>query len=535
MIAAANPLAVEAGLRVLRDGGTAVDAAVAVQAVLGLVEPQSSGIGGGAFMLHYDAATGDVVAYDGREVAPAGATPTMFLTDNGDPLPYFDAVQSGRSVGVPGVVAMLELAHREQGRRPWRTLWVPAIELATRGFQVSQRMHDVAQQAQRATRLLPDANHYLTIDGKRILPVGHVLKNPAYAATLQRIARLGARGFYEGPVAAAIVAGANKAPLPGTLSLADLRAYRPTKHEPVCRSYRVYEVCGMKPPSSGGIAVLSVLRTLENFNMAAHGPKTALGWHYLIEAQRLAYADRDMYVGDDRFVTVPVEGLLDANYLKSRASLVSPERAMPEVLAGTPPGAERRGKDATGSHTGTSHFVIVDAAGSVVAMTTTVESLFGSQRMAAGFFLNNQLTDFSFRPVDASGMPVANAPAALKKPRSSMSPTLVFRDGQFRMAVGSPGGNSIIGYVSKAIVGMLDWGLSPDDAIELPNVVARGAVTVEERRFDPAILEQLRAMGHTFRAGRGAEGSGLHAVMLMPDGTLAGGADSRREGVARTP
>jgi gamma-glutamyltranspeptidase/glutathione hydrolase len=535
MIAAANPLAVEAGLDMLRKGGSAVDAAIAVQAVLGLVEPQSSGIGGGAFLLHYDGATGNVVAYDGREVAPAGASDTMFLGDDGKPLPYFDAVKSGRSVGVPGVIAMLELAHREHGKLAWREPWAPAIDLATRGFRVSARMREVASSAQRATTLAPDAANYLTTDGTNLLPVGHLLKNPDYAASLSRIARLGARGFYEGPIAEAIVAGANKAPLPGTLQLADLRNYRAVKHEPVCRSYRAYVLCGMKPPSSGGIGVLSVLRTLENFDMAAHGPKTALGWHYFIEAQRLAYADRDMYVGDDRFVAVPVQGLLDANYLKSRAALVSAERAMPTVTAGDPPGSERRGKDATGSNTGTSHFVVVDARGNVVAMTTTVESLFGSQRMAGGFFLNNQLTDFSFRPVDDRGTPVANAPAPLKKPRSSMSPTIVFRDGQFLMAVGSPGGNSIIGYVSKAIVGMLDWGLTPDDAIELPNVVARGNPTVEERRFDPAILEQLKAMGHTFRTGRGAEGSGLHAVMLMPDGTLAGGADSRREGVAKAP
>jgi gamma-glutamyltranspeptidase / glutathione hydrolase len=535
MIAAANPLAVEAGLQILREGGSAVDAAIAVQAVLGLVEPQSSGIGGGAFLLHYDAKTGDVIAYDGREVAPAGASAEMFLGADGKPLGYADAVKSGRSVGVPGVISMLALAHAEHGRLAWSKPWTPAIRLAEEGFAVSERMNKIATQAKEFSSLNADAARYLTTDGSTILPVGHILKNNAYADTLRRIAREGARGFYEGPIARAIVAGAQQAPLPGSLTLADLAAYRAEKHEPVCRRYRVYLVCGMEPPSSGGIAVLSVLGTLENFDMRSNGPKSVTGWHYLIEAQRLAYADRDLYVGDDRFVKVPIDGLLDTNYLKSRAALIRADQAIPKVEAGVPPGAEQRGRDSTGNGFGTSHFVVVDRVGNVVSMTTTVESLFGSQRMAGGFFLNNQLTDFSFRPVDDRGQPVANAPAAGKKPRSSMSPTIAFEDGAFRMAVGSPGGNAIIGYVSKAVVGMLDWGLTPDDAVELPNVVARTAVVVEERRFDPAVLEQLKAMGHTFRAGRGAEGSGLHAIMVMPDGALAGGADSRREGVARAP
>jgi gamma-glutamyltranspeptidase/glutathione hydrolase len=535
MVAAANPLAVEAGLSILRAGGSAVDAAVAIQAVLGLVEPQSSGLGGGAFMLHYDAGTGDVVAYDGREVAPRGATPQLFLNADGAPLRYFEAIKSGRSVGVPGVVAMLALAHAEQGRRPWSELWQPAIELAERGFAVSPRMHSIASLAQRQNPLAADAAAYLTIDGRAIVPVGHALKNPPYAATLRRVANEGARGFYAGPVAAAIVAATQQGPLPGTLTLADLADYRAEKHEPICRSYRVYFVCGMEPPSSGGIAVLSVLGVLQQFPMHEHGPQSHLGWHYLIEAQRLAYADRDRYVGDDRFVAVPIAGLLDNDYLRSRAQLISAQRALPTVEAGLPPGAERRGRDATGASVGTSHFVVVDKNGNVVAMTTTVESLFGSQRMAGGFFLNNQLTDFSFKPVDAEGHALANAPAGGKKPRSSMSPTLVFEDGLFRLAVGSPGGNSIIGYVSKAIVGMLDWGLGPDAAIELPNVVARGAVMVEDQRFDSALLQQLKGLGHQIQGGRGAEGSGLHAIMVMPDGTLAGGADSRREGVVGVP
>ncbi len=535
MVAAANPYAVEAGLEILRDGGSAVDAAIAIQAVLGLVEPQSSGLGGGAFMLHYDAQTGDVVAYDGREVAPMGASSTMFLDEQGAPLSFPAAIQSGRSVGVPGVIRMLELAHKEHGKLPWARPWQPAIALADRGFAVPQRMHDIARMAERFTTLAPDARRYLTTDGKTILPVGQIVQNAAYAATLRQIATDGAEAFYTGPIAAAIVAAVRAEPRPGTLTLEDLAAYRAEKHEPVCRPYRVYEVCGMTPPSSGGIAVLSVLGTLANFDITAHNTDTVTGWHLLIEAQRLAYADRDKYVGDDRFVHVPVDGLLDADYLKSRADLISLERAMSSVTAGTPPGAPAAGADHTGSNTGTSHFVVVDAQGNVVCMTTTVESLFGSQRMASGFFLNNQLTDFSFRPIDTDGVPIANAPAPGKKPRSSMSPTLVFRDQQFLLGIGSPGGNSIIGYVSKALVGMLDWGLGPDAAIELPNVVARGPVLIEKERFDPQLLTELQSMGHDIKSGRGAEGSGLHAIMVMPDGTLAGGADSRREGVARTP
>ena len=532
MVAAANPHAVDAGLAVLRAGGSAVDAAIAVQAVLGLVEPQSSGIGGGAFMLHYDAATGDVVAYEGRETAPAGATATLFLAADGRPMPFWDAVKSGRSTGVPGVISLLALAHADHGRRPWGDSWQGAIDLAERGFEVSPRLSELIAAIQRISPLGADAAAYLTTDGRTPLPPGHLLRNPAYADTLRRIARDGPRGFYEGPVAEAIVAAAGREPAPGTLRTEDLAGYRANRLEPLCAGYRVYLVCGMRPPSSGGVAVLSILGTLERFDLSRNGPEDPRGWHLLIEAQRLAYADRDMYVADDRFESVPLAGMLDRDYLASRAALVSPDRAMARVEAGNPPGSVRRGRDATGIENGTSHFVVVDSRGNVVSMTTTVEGAFGSQRMAAGFFLNNQLTDFSFRPVDDAGRPIANAVAPGKKPRSSMSPTLVFRDGAFELAVGSPGGNSIIAYVSKAIVGMLDWNLSPQAAADLPNVIARGQV-VAESSLDPRILEALRAMGHDFRSGgRGGEGSGLHAVRVMPDGRLVGAADKRREGKA---
>lgn len=534
MVAAANPLAVDAGVEILRAGGSAVDAAIAIQAVLGLAEPQSSGIGGGAFLLHYSAATGDVITYDGREIAPRGATPDMFLDAAGNPLPFLDAVRSGRSVGVPGAIAMLEMAHRDHGRLEWSRLWAPAIRHAEQGFAVSPRLHQMISAALARGPLLDTAAEYLTLvegdSGRRIpRPIGSTLVNREYADTLRAIAAEGARAFYEGAVAARILAAVAADPLPGSMTADDLRSFRPQRLEPICGSYRVYLVCGMRPPSSGGVAVLGVLGILENFPMTEFGPTSLQGWHHFIEAQRLAYADRDMYVADDRYAAVPLAGLIDKEYLRDRARSISDSSAMQNVEAGNPPGSTRAGKDATGDGMGTSHFVVVDARGNVVSMTTTVENLFGSQRMAAGFFLNNQLTDFSFRPVDTRGQAIANAVAAGKKPRSSMSPTIVFRDGRFELAVGSPGGNAIIAYVSKALVGMLDWELTPQQALDLPNVIARGAV-LAEGTMDSELRAALEKLGHRFGSGRGAEGSGLHAIRMRPDGTLSGAADIRREG-----
>jgi gamma-glutamyltranspeptidase / glutathione hydrolase len=536
MVAAANPLAVEAGLDVLRAGGSAVDAAIAVQAALGLVEPQSSGIGGGSFMLHYDAKTGDVMAYDGREIAPAGATERLFLDEDGKPLPFWTAVKSGRSQGVPGALAMLHTAWQDHGKLPWARSWQPAIKLANDGFPVSARLNTVTGALKRFTDPSPDATAYLFGADGNPLPVGHIIKNPAYATTLNTIATQGPKGFYEGPIAAAMVARSAQAPLPGTLSLDDLKNFKPNKLEPICRPYRERTVCGMGPPSSGGIGVMATLGILANFDMKASGASTPLGWHRLIEAQRLAYVDRDTYVADDRYVAVPINGLLDATYLKSRAALISDTATMAKVEPGEPPGAAKRGRDATGNVFGTTHFVIVDNEGNVVSMTTTVESLFGSQRMVGGFFLNNQLTDFSFAIVDAQGQPIANAPAAGKKPRSSMAPTIVFdKDGHFELAVGSPGGNAIIAYVVKAIVGMLDWDLSPQDAFGLPNMIARSSpVALERGRATPQLVSGLEALGQKFRDGGGAENSGLHGIRLTSEG-LVGGADPRREGVARRP
>ena len=320
MVAAANPLAVDAGVEVLRAGGSAVDAAIAVQAVLGLVEPQSSGLGGGAFLVHYDAASGDVVTYDGREIAPQGATADMFLDSSGRPMSFNEAVRSGRSVGVPGAVAMLEMAHREHGRLPWAQPWQPAERLAREGFAVSPRLNELITTVVSRGGFPAQAAAYLTLDGKTPLPVGYQLVNREYAATVNLIARRGSAALREGPLADEIIAAVRSAPVPGSMTLEDLRAYRPNRLEPVCNSYRIYLVCGMRPPSSGGIAVLSVLGILENFDMSNTGPQTTAGWHHFIEAQRLAYADRDHYVADDRYTAVPLAGLIDKTYLKSRAA-----------------------------------------------------------------------------------------------------------------------------------------------------------------------------------------------------------------------
>ena len=533
MVAAANPMAVEAGLEILRKGGSAVDAALAVQAVLGLVEPQSSGLGGGAFLIHYDAKTGAVTAYDGRETAPAGARPDMFLTD-GQPMSFKDAVTDGNSIGTPGLVSLLLLAHADHGKLSLADDFAPAIKLAAEGFPAPKRMAAAAEMsAGFYGPMTGDAAAYLFPGGTPIA-AGQTILNPAYADTLTRIAAEGARGFYEGPVAEAMVAAARAGNRPGTLSLEDLKGFEARKVKPLCRYYRsMYNVCGMGPPSSGGIAVLATLGVLGHFDMAAH-KGNATGWHLLIEAERLAYADRDKYAADDTVVPVPVAGLLDPEYLAERAKLISPAKAMAEATAGTPPGAPKWAQQLADYAHGTSHFVVVDAAGNVVSMTTTIEGIYGSQRMAAGFFLNNEMTDFSFAPTGPDGTPIANAVAPGKRPRSSMAPTIVFKDRQFLLAVGSPGGSSIIGYVLKSLVAMLDWGVEPQAALALPNVVARGTPAVEAG-FDPALREALTAMGQQVRDAPPGEGSGLHAVMVMPDGTLKGGADPRREGLAAAP
>ncbi|HEX2560240.1 gamma-glutamyltransferase [Phenylobacterium sp.] len=531
MVAAANPMAVDAGLKVLRAGGSAVDAAVAVQAVLGLVEPQSSGLGGGAFMTYYDARSRQVTAFDGREIAPAGAGPDMFLDETGKPLNFREAVLSGRSTGVPGAVAMLAMAHERHGKLPWRRLFTEAERLADQGFPVPNRMAAAAASAapQAGT---PDARAYFTKPDGTKIQAGETWRNPAYAATVRKIAAEGPKALLEGTIAEAIVAKVAEGPRPGSMTLADLKAYRPKAGPALCRPYRVWIVCTPDAPS-GGPAVLEGLGILEQTRIADLGPADAEGWYLLSQASRLMYADRDRYIGDPAFVQVPVEGLLAKDYLAQRAAQIG-ERAGPAPAPGQPKGAPTFAADATLEPAGTTHFVVVDAAGNVVSMTTTVESVFGSGRMVGGFFLNNQLTDFSFSPRNRDGTPAANAVAPRKRPRSSMAPAIVLdKDGQFVLAAGSPGGPAILAYNLKTLVGVLDWELPVQQAIDLPNLVARGeSYGAEVDKFAPGVVQGLAAKGVTLRGGGAAEGSGLHGVQATPAG-LIGGADPRREGVAK--
>ena len=530
MVAAANPHAVEAGLNVLRKGGSAVDAAVAVQAVLGLVEPQSSRLGGGSFMVFYDAKTGKVTAYNGRETAPAGATPDMFLDEAGKPLPFPAAVTSGKATGVPGAVAMLSMAHAKHGKIAWKDLFGDAERLGDQGFVVSPRLAGMiaGRFPQAAT---PDATAYFTKpDGQRY-QAGDVLKNPAYAATVRKIAAEGPKAILEGSRAEAIVAKVAEGPLPGTLTLTDLKTYRPKLGDAVCRPYRIYVVCVPNAPSSGA-ALLQALGILSHTDIAERGPSDPQAWFLFAQASRLMYADRDRYFGDPDFTPVPIEGLLEDDYVATRAKLIGTV-AGPAPAPGTPRGAGALAPDATKEPAGTSHFVVVDAQGNAVSMTTTVESIFGTGRMVGGFFLNNQLTDFSWSPKNADGTQAANAVAPGKRPRSSMAPAVVLdREGRFLAAIGSPGGNSILAYNLKALVGILDWNLSVQEAFDLPNLIARGdSFASEPARFAPGVVDALAAKGIVFR-GSGGEGSGLHGVKVTPQG-LQGGADDRREGVAK--
>jgi gamma-glutamyltranspeptidase/glutathione hydrolase len=542
LVVAAHPLASEAGAEILRAGGSAVDAAVAVEAVLSLVEPQSSGLGGGAFLLHYDAQTRTVTAYDGREVAPMGATPELFLNEAGNPISFPAAKNSGLSIGVPGVVDMLALAHDDFGRLPWGELFAPARRHAAEGFAVTPRLSGlIAASSNFGLKASPATGSYLfTADGDP-LPVGATLRNPAYAEALDLIAA-DPRALYEGPLAAAIVEAARAGPNGGTLSLEDLARYEARKLDPICAPYRAYTVCGPPLPSAGAVSVNEVMGVLARFAFDPAGADAPSNWGLFADAQRLAYADWAVHIGDDRFVPVPLGGLLSAEYLAERAALIEPGRPLAQARPGDPwayePGGApaRLGEDATVDAPGTSHFVVVDAEGDVVAMTASVESAFGSTRMAGGMILNNQLTDFSFRPVDRNGAPAANAVAPGKAPRSSMSPTIVLdRDGEFVVATGSPGGASIIAYAAKTLIGILDWGLSPQQAVELPNMVARGdTLRVEGARALPGQIEGLRAMGYDVQEGAG-ENSGLHVVLRRPDGSYEAGVDPRREGVALVP
>ncbi|MBN8551405.1 MAG: gamma-glutamyltransferase family protein [Caulobacterales bacterium] len=532
-VSAANPQAAEAGMAILRRGGSAVDAAVAVQAVLGLVEPQSSGLGGGAFLVFYDADTREVTVYDGRETAPAAATPELFI-ENGAPMGGREAVLSGRSVGAPGAVAMLAMAQGEHGRLPWSTLFGDAERLAREGFVVPPRMgafintpEDRAPQSHTTWARA----YFERPDGSRP-QAGEIMTNPAYAETVQRLAAEGPDYFYRGELAREIVAAVRAGDNPGGLTLADLAAYRPARREAICQRYRIYVVC-VPPPPSSGVALLQLLAMAERTPDIDRGADSPEAWVAFARLQRLMYADRDLYVGDADHVDVPVTGLLDPAYVEARAALV-PTVTGP-VSPGTPPGAPtERAPDATREPAGTSHFVIVDSWGNAVSMTTTVESLFGSGRMAGGFFLNNQMTDFSFSPVDDQGRPAANAVAPGKRPRSSMSPVIILdREERLVGALGSPGGNSILAYNAKALIGVLDWNLSMQAAFDLPNLVVRGAsVGADTNLFEPDIQAALAAAGAPLRPNS-SETSGLHGA-IWRDGHWDSGADNRRDGVSLT-
>ncbi|WP_027925929.1 gamma-glutamyltransferase [Pseudomonas sp. URMO17WK12:I12] len=550
MAAAANPLAAEAGRAMLRQGGSAIDAAIAMQAVLTLVEPQSSGIGGGALIVLWDGKA--VRTFDGRETAPAGATEKLFLKSDGTPMAFTPAQIGGRSVGTPGVLRALELAHRKHGRLPWAKLFEPAIKLAEQGFAISPRLHLLIA-SDSSMRSSPDmVAYFLNADGSP-KAAGTLLKNPALAAVLKRIANEGPDALYKGAIAQEIVTKVQGHTNPGSLSLNDLQGYQAKERAPLCTDYKRWQVCGMPPPSSGGIAVAQILGTLQA--LETRDPRFALAplkplktekpagtepdpqaVHLIAEAERLAYADRAQYVADADFVSVPVKGLVDPAYLARRAALIG-DRSMGVAKPGTPPGIQvAYAPDRSPLRISTSQVVAVDDQGGAVSMTTTIESAFGSHVMVQGFLLNNEMTDFSFIP-EENGQKVANRVEPGKRPRSSMAPTLIFdrQSGEFLATIGSPGGSQIIEYVAKSTIGLLDWNLDPQAAINLPNFGSRnGPTELEQGQFSAELIQVLKDKGHSISEIDMT--SGTQAIVRVRDAqgnaSLAGGADPRREGQA---
>jgi gamma-glutamyltranspeptidase/glutathione hydrolase len=543
IVVAAEPEAAQAGMDVLKRGGTAADAAVAVQTVLGLVEPQSSGLGGGAFMLYYDAKTGKISDYNGRETAPVAATPDLFMGADGKPLAFKDAVVSGRATGVPGAMFLLDQAQKDHGNQDWATLFTPATTLADNGFTITKRLGNYLQNADFAEKHTPDFIAYLGDGQGGYRKTGDIIKNPAYAATLRAFASQRSDVFRKGPIAEAILAKTHEAPLPGGMTLSDLAAYKVKvtttvpyatvggyAGRPVCITYHIYIVCSNNAPS-GGIALLQGLKIAEAQPLAQWGVHDPRSWQVVTEAERLMYADRDQYEADTALFNSQQDAYLDPAYLKGRSALINIGTVNTAPKAGELP--MKVAMDKTLEPGGTTHFVIRDTYGNVLSMTTTVESFFGTGRMVGGFFLNNQLTDFSFSPQTIDGLPVANSVAPGKHPRSSISHVIVFDSTGKKViaAVGAPGGSAILAYNLKTLIGILDWKLSMQDAIDLPIVVARGdMIRIEQPRMEPAVWDGLTAMGYKLSPLAGEE-SGLNGILLQPDGTFDGGSDPRREGV----
>jgi gamma-glutamyltranspeptidase / glutathione hydrolase len=530
VVSAADPRASEAGREILRAGGSAADAQMAMMLVLTVVEPQSSGIGGGGFFLYHSAKTGTTETIDGRETAPSATLPTRFMGADGKPLPFIQAFPGGISVGVPGNIALMAKVHAKWGKLPWAKLFDPAIRVSETGFQVTPALATRLNQLKKIWVDFPEAQAIYWQDG-RPKAVGETIKNPALAALLRTVAKGGAKAFYSGDNAKAIIsATAASARNKAVVTARDIASYRAKDRPAVCTTYRVYKLCGMGPPSSGATTVFQILGMLERFDMKAMGKDDPKAWHAIAEAMMLAYADREKYLGDADFVSVPVAGLLDKGYMAKRSALISLETSLPKYAAGDPPGAAKRTAAISSEVAGTTHFVAVDGTGNVSSMTSTIEGPFGSQLIANGYFLNNELTDFTFAP-EKDGAPVANRPQAGKRPLSSMSPTIVYGpDGKVILAIGSAGGKRIIMHVTKSLIGALDFGLSVQDAIALPNIYFGGdAVLIEAGTSLDAMRDRLAALGRTVVSSD--LGSKLNAVERTPTG-WRGAADPRSEGVA---
>ncbi len=526
----ADSRATEAGRQILHQGGTAADAAVAMVAVLTLVEPQSSGIGGGGLMLHHDAKDGSISTIDGREMAPASAKPDRFLGADGKPRSYSDAIPGGLSVGVPGNMRLMEMAHKKWGKLEWAALFQPAIKLAEEGFEVTPVLHNWMTRFEPLWKDFPDARAIYYVDGKPA-PVGTRIRNPAYAALLRDVAARGPGAFYTGANAKAISDAVANAPRnKATLTVKDVAAYKAKERPAVCTTYRVYKVCGMGPPSSGATTVFGILGMIEGWDMKAMGKDNPMSWHLLAEAMQLSYADRGAYLGDGDFVDVPVAGLLDKKYLAERRQLISPFGAAGSYEPGTPPGAKPRAEAPPIPEQGTTHFAVVDQAGNVVSMTSTIESIFGSHLIASGYFLNNELTDFDLAPT-VNGVPTANRVQAGKRPLSSMSPTIVYGpDNKPILAVGSAGGKRIIMHVTKVLVGVLDWGLDAKSAMELPNLYfGEKGVLIEDIEAGQALAAKMQPFGYSMTPTD--LGSKLNAVERV-NGTWRGAADPRGPGTS---